>query len=249
MLVSHPFSCFFPEYFQQTGSAQAQTQSLIDESVCLTAGFLATNPLTYTETHTYRHTCLLIQRFPFFSVPKIKTEPHDDFDVPLVCSQQSPKPYFPMQTMSSVMTPDLIPCVVGRGYPISQQILIPKPSSLPLSSSQIMSPQLQELSPLPFTPHVSIIQEAPGHYQSPNLNLPSSSSTFPSTQHSTPTDITFCPSNYLKVSGSSSPGAQRHPKDPERRNSSQPILDVSIKQEPQELDQMYLDDGMWELFY
>ncbi|CAF90079.1 unnamed protein product, partial [Tetraodon nigroviridis] len=162
------------------------------------------------------------QHFTFVpaNVPKIKTEPHDDFDVPLVCSRQSPKPYFPSQTTSPVMTPDLRPCVVGGGYPISQQILTPKPSSLPPSSSQITSPQMQDLSPLPFIPHVSIIQEAPGHYQSPNLNLPSSSFTFPTTQHSTPTNITFSPSHCLKVSGSSSPGPQRHPKDPERRNSS-----------------------------
>lgn len=190
------------------------------------------------------HTRLLIWLFPFLSVPTIKTEPHDDFDVPLVCSRHSPKPYFPPQVMSPMITPDLRPCVVGGGYSISQQILTPKPSSLTPLSSQTTSPQLQDLSSLSFTPHVSIIQEVPGRYQSPSLNLPSSSSASPTSQPSTPTDITFSPSHCLTVSGRSSPGAQKHPKGPERRDSSPPSLAVSIKQEPQELDQMYLDDGV-----
>lgn len=152
--------------------------------------------------------------------------------------------------MSPTMTPDLRPCMVGGVYPISQQILSQKPSSLTPSSSQTPSPQLQDLSSSssPFTPHVCIIQEAPGGYQSPTLNPPSSSSASPTSQPSTPTDITFSPSHCLTLSGSGSPGAQRHLKGPERRNSSPPILAVSIKQEPQDLDQMYLDDGAWELF-
>lgn len=140
------------------------------------------------------------------------------------------------------MAPDLRPCVVGAGFPANQQILTPKPSSLTPSSSQTTSPQLQDLSPSPFTPHVSIIQEAPGRYQPPSLNPPGSSSASPTSQPSTPNDMTFSPSHCLTV-GSSSPGAQRPPKGPERRASSPPPLAVSIKQEPQELDQIYLDDG------
>lgn len=161
-----------------------------------------------------------------------------------MCSRHSPKPHFPAQVMGPVMTPDLRPCVVGGGFPISQQILTPKASSLTPSSSQATSPQLQDLSPSPFTPHVSIIQEAPGRYQTPSLNPPSSSSASPTSQPPTPSDMTFSPSHCLTVSSSSSPGAQRPPKGPERRASSPPPLAVSIKQEPQELDQIYLDDGV-----
>lgn len=53
---SSVFPPFFLEYFVESGRAQAQTQSLIDESVCLAAGILATSPLTYTHTHMHEHT-------------------------------------------------------------------------------------------------------------------------------------------------------------------------------------------------
>lgn len=139
--------------------------------------------------------------------------------------------------MNPMMTPDLRPRLVGGGYPINQKILTPKPSSLTPSSSPSTSPQLQDLSPSPFTPHVSIIQEVPGR-----------SSASPNSQPSTPTDITFSPSHCMTVSDNSSQGGQRHPKAPERRDGSPSALSVSIKQEPQELDQMYLDDGEWTLF-
>lgn len=171
-----------------------------------------------------------------------------------------------------MMTSDLRPCVVGGAYPVSQQRMTAKPSSLPSSSSPSTSPKLHDLSPSPFTkclpgvglpvqqsslPHVSIIQETPGRYQPPSLNAPSSSSASPTSQPSTPTDGPFSPTHCMTppqpVSGSSSPGAQQHPKGPERgqaslqEDGSPPTLAVSIKQEPQELDQMYLDDG--ECFY
>ncbi|XP_029701397.1 nuclear factor of activated T-cells, cytoplasmic 1 isoform X2 [Takifugu rubripes] len=179
------------------------------------------------------------QHFTFVpaNVPTIKTEPHDDFDVPVVCSQHSPKPYFPPQVMSAMMTPDLRPYVVG---PISQQIPTPKPSALTPLSSPSTSPQRQELSS--FTPHVSIIQEAPGRYQPLSLNPPSSSAASPTSQASTPTNLALSSSHCTTVIDSSSPGAQTHPKGVGRRDSSPPSLAVSIKQEPQELDQMYLDD-------
>lgn len=207
------------------------------------------------------------------SVPTIKTEPHDDYDAPLLCGQHGPglslhpKPYFPPQVMSPMVTSDLRPCVVGGAYPVSQQRLTAKPSSLPTSSSPSTSPKLADLSPSPFTkclpvgpvqqpsiPHVSIIQETPGRYQAPGINpTPSSSSGSPTSQPSTPTDATFSPTHCMTpaqpVGGSTSPGAQQHPKVPERgqaslqEDASPPALTVSIKQEPQELDQMYLDDG------
>lgn len=170
--------------------------------------------------------------------------------------------------MSPLMTSDLRPCVVGGAYPVSQQRLAAKPSALPTSSSPSTSPKLHELSPPPFTkclpavglpvqqpsiPHVSIIQETPGRYQPPSLNPPSSSSASPTSQPSTPTDAPFSPTHCLTpaqpVSGSGSPGTQQHPKASEQgqaplqEEGTPPTLAVSIKQEPQELDQMYLDDG------
>ncbi|XP_069032891.1 nuclear factor of activated T-cells, cytoplasmic 1 [Embiotoca jacksoni] len=216
------------------------------------------------------------QRFTYVpaSVPTIKTEPHDDYDAPLVCTQHGPglslhpKPYYPPQAMTPMS--DLRPCVVGGAYSVSQQRLVAKPSSLPSSSSPSTSPKLHDLSPSPFSkclpagpavqhpgpqspiPHVSIIQENPGRFPPPGLYPPSSSSSSPTSQPSTPTDAPFSPSHCMTpaqpVSGSSSPGAQQHPKVPERgpsslqEDGSPPTLAVSIKQEPQELDQMYLDD-------
>ncbi|XP_036949928.1 nuclear factor of activated T-cells, cytoplasmic 1 isoform X2 [Acanthopagrus latus] len=204
------------------------------------------------------------QRFTYVpaGVPTIKTEPHDDYDAPLVCSQRGPslslhpKPYFPPQVMTPMLTSDLRSCVAGGAYSVGQQRLATKPSP----SSPSTSPKLHELSPPPFSkclpagpavqqpsiPHVSIIQETPGRYQPPILYPPSSASSSPTSQPSTPTDAPFSPTHCMTpappVSGSPSPGAQQHPKGPERGDGSPPTLAVSIKQEPQELDQMYLDD-------
>ncbi|KAG7232065.1 hypothetical protein INR49_009922 [Caranx melampygus] len=143
----------------------------------------------------------------------------------------------------AMMTSDPRPCVVGGAYPVSQQRLTAKPSSLPSSSSPSTSPKLHDLSPSPFSkclpagpavphqgpqspvPHVSIIQEAPGRYHLPSLYPPSSSSSSPTSQPSTPTDAPFSPAHCLTpaqpVSGSTSPAQQQQqqqqqPKGPER---------------------------------
>ncbi|XP_003447313.1 nuclear factor of activated T-cells, cytoplasmic 1 [Oreochromis niloticus] len=212
------------------------------------------------------------QRFTYVpaTVPTIKTEPRDDYDAPLMCTQHGPllpKPYYPSQVMAPMMTSDLRPCVVGGPYSASQQKLAAKPSS---SSPPSTSPKQHDLPSSPFSkclpagpavqqpgsqspiPHVSIIQETPGRYQPPNLYPPSSCSSSPTSQASTPTDAPFSPTHCMTpaqpVSGSTSPAAQQHPKVPERGRSSlqedgsPSALAVSIKQEPQELDQMYLDD-------
>ncbi|XP_041868485.1 nuclear factor of activated T-cells, cytoplasmic 1 [Melanotaenia boesemani] len=205
------------------------------------------------------------QRFTYVpaSVPTIKTEPHDDFDAPLLCAQHGsglslhPKPFYPPQAMTPMIS-DPRPRVVGGAYPVSPPRLAAKPSS----SSPSTSPKLHNLSPSPFskclsvqqppTSHVSIIQETPGYYQPTSLYPPSSSSSSPTSQPSTPTDSRFSPTHGLTpaqpVSGDTSPGTQQLPKVLERRRTSlqedgsPPMPAVSIKQEPQELDQMYLDD-------
>lgn len=197
-------------------------------------------------------------------------EPRDDFDAPPLCGQRGlslqAKPYFPPQVMTQMMTSDLGPCSVGGSYSVSVD---GKPSPVPASSSPSTSPELHDLSPPPFSKlppgalqahhpmsHVSIIRETPGRYPPPGFYPPSSSSSSsspPTSQPSTPTDGPFSPAVCVTPvqtgSGDASPGAQQPPKvAPRGRGSLQedgspPALAVSIKQEPQELDQMYLDDG------
>ncbi|XP_054620545.1 nuclear factor of activated T-cells, cytoplasmic 1 isoform X1 [Dunckerocampus dactyliophorus] len=185
------------------------------------------------------------QRFTYVpsAVPTIKTEPRDDYDGPLVGTPREtglslqPKPYYPPQ-----VTSELRPCVVGGAY--TQQRLPTNPSS---ASSPSSSPKLHDLSPPPPPfpmPHVSIIQETPGRFQPPGLYRPGVS-TPPSTPASGP-EAPFSPTHCMAPSGGGgSPGAQQQGKAPERvlqEDGSPPALGVSIKQEPQELDQMYLDD-------
>lgn len=168
------------------------------------------------------------------------------------------------------MTPmisDLRPCVVGGAYSISPQRLAAKPAPLPSSNSPSASPKLHDLSPSPFTKclsagpavpqtgpqspisHVSIIQETPGRYQPPNIYPPNTTASPPTSQPSSPFSPTHGMTPAQPVGGSTNPGTQQLPKGPERDRStiqedgSPPTLAVSIKQEPQELDQMYLDDG------
>ncbi|MED6273289.1 hypothetical protein CHARACLAT_004894 [Characodon lateralis] len=162
------------------------------------------------------------------------------------------------------MIPDLRPCVVGGAYAVSQQRLAAKPSPVTSSCSPSTSPKLHDLSPSPFskclqqsghqspTPHVSIIQETPGCFQTPELYQPSSSSSPANSQPSTPTDAPFSQLPGMtptrSVSDSTSPGTQELPNPAERGQSalqedgSPPTVTVNIKEEPQELDQMYLDD-------
>uniref|UniRef100_A0A3Q2D6L2 Nuclear factor of activated T cells 1 n=1 Tax=Cyprinodon variegatus TaxID=28743 RepID=A0A3Q2D6L2_CYPVA len=209
------------------------------------------------------------QRFAYVpeNVPTIKTEPHDDYDAALMCTQHRPgqilhpKPYYPPQVMAPMIS-DLRPCVVGGAYAVSQQRLVARPSSAtPCSPST--SPKLQDLAPSPFSkclqqsghqppiPHVSIIQETPGRFQPPDLYPPSSSSSPTDSQPSTPTDAPFshAPGVTPAQPVSASPGVQELPEPAERgpsslpEDGSPPPVAVSIKEEPQELDQMYLDDG------
>uniref|UniRef100_A0A8C7GQR5 Nuclear factor of activated T cells 1 n=1 Tax=Oncorhynchus kisutch TaxID=8019 RepID=A0A8C7GQR5_ONCKI len=212
------------------------------------------------------------QHFTYMSanVPIIKMEPNDDYDPPQVCPQRGPglalrpKPYYTPQVMTSIIPTELRPCVGGT-YSACQRRLGGKPSSLSSSSSPSTSPKRHDLSPTtPFSkclsagpsqspiPHVSIIQESSGCYQPQSvLYPPSSASSSPGSQPSTPDtsgpEPPFSPTHCLTppqpISGSSSPVTQ-FSKVPERGSrSSSPTLAINIKQEPEELDQMYLDDG------
>ncbi|XP_061615412.1 nuclear factor of activated T-cells, cytoplasmic 1 isoform X2 [Phyllopteryx taeniolatus] len=101
----------------------------------------------------------------------------------------------------------------------TQQRSAPKPNP---GSSPSTSPKLHDLPP-PFpAPHVSIIQETPGRFQPPS-------------QPSTP-EAPFSPG------GSPAEAPESGGRASVRDDGGPPALGVSIKEEPQELDQMYLDD-------
>ncbi|XP_061597271.1 nuclear factor of activated T-cells, cytoplasmic 1 [Cololabis saira] len=209
------------------------------------------------------------QRFTYVpaSVPTIKTEPHDDYDAALVGVQHGPslsllpKPFYPPQGLTPLIS-DLRPCVVGGAYSIPPQRLSAKPPPLPSPGSPSSSPKLHDLSPSPFSKcppagpaapppgpqspigHVSIIQETPGRYQPP-IYPPGGSASPPASQTPTSSDAPFSPAHEMTPAP---PATQQPPKGPERprptaqEDGAPPALVVSIKQEPQELDQMYLDD-------
>ncbi|XP_020794980.1 nuclear factor of activated T-cells, cytoplasmic 1 [Boleophthalmus pectinirostris] len=179
------------------------------------------------------------QRFTYVpaTVPTIKTEPHDDFDSSLVCTSLPlhPKPYFPPPTLTPII-------LSGPGSPFSStqtpQRITPKPPPpIPPASP---SPKLHSLSPTATTfnlpiPHVSIIQETPGRFASSPLSQPSTPSP----------ESPFSNNNTTNVQPAPSPSPlPLPPKDRSRDGASTPSqgAPVSIKQEPQELDQMYLDD-------
>lgn len=283
------FIPFFPpsffKYFQLGGSVTPQTHSLIDENVCLALGILATSPLDRPgsrDTSWTNRVCLLVFFFffsfetslSFFTVPTIKTEPHDDYELPRLCAQQhSPslvKPYYALQAVPAIMPSENRACVTAAYSP---QRLTAKPSSLSCSSSSpSTSPKLQDLSPTHFSPqclspgsntglqpsaipHVSAIQPTPGRYQQPGLYPSGSASSSPGSHPSTPSsapELVFTPSHSFPDSQSPVTGeATELPKVPVRSGPSPLLQDegepatlaISIKQEPQELDQMYLDDG------
>lgn len=210
-----------------------------------------------------------------FTVPTIKTEPHDDYELPRLCAQQhSPslvKPYYALQSVPAIMPSENRACVTAAYGP---QRLAAKPSSLSCSSSSpSTSPKLQDLSPTHFSPqclspgsntglqpsaipHVSAIQPTPAYQQSvlyPSGSASSSPGSHPSTPSSAP-ELVFTPTPSHSFPDSQSPvtgEATELPKVPVRSGPSPLLQDegepatlaISIKQEPQELDQMYLDDG------
>ncbi|XP_076158052.1 nuclear factor of activated T-cells, cytoplasmic 1 isoform X1 [Alosa pseudoharengus] len=224
------------------------------------------------------------QRFTYLppKVPTIKTEPHDDYELPQLCTQHAPgfplhsKPYYSPQVLTAAMPVDPRPFGVA-----GPQRLGGKPSSLssPVSSSSLSgSPKLHDLSPTHFpkglllgspqppagpTPppatasaaQVSAIQAtAAACYQQSALFHPR----VVSAPHLSPDVIASTPDRpFSSLSPSHAPAHEvpasvspQPPKGSPRRSlstflpqqGSPSTLAVSIKQEPQELDQMYLDD-------
>uniref|UniRef100_A0AAY5EYE6 RHD domain-containing protein n=1 Tax=Electrophorus electricus TaxID=8005 RepID=A0AAY5EYE6_ELEEL len=185
------------------------------------------------------------------SIPMIKTEPADDYE-----SQGAPRmrsnPYYGQQRLPPTMPlGEAEPCVVGSYVPCP-----PRPTPLPCSSPG-SSPKLHDLSPVPFPggaaplplpsspDHTSLAMAHP--QGSPHLGSPSyhpfypgsSPSSSPASHPSTPGVAADSP--YLPAYGSAQPRGS--PPTLLSEDSSSPALAVTIKQEPQELDQMTLDDG------
>ncbi len=136
--------------------------------------------------------------------------------------------------------------------PKLQDLSPPHLSSKCLSAGSNQGPQS------PTVPHLSTIQPTPGRYPQSILYSTGSAASSPGSHPSTPNsapELPFTPSHSLTQSqATSEASALSAPitKGPVRSGSS-PLLQeegdtptmlaVSIKQEPQELDQMYLDDG------
>ncbi|TRY88259.1 hypothetical protein DNTS_022638 [Danionella cerebrum] len=181
-----------------------------------------------------------------------------------------PKPFYSPPIMTPMMPTELTSCAPGS-YASSPQRLAAKPISLSCSSSPSTSPKLQDLSPphlsskclsvgstldpqSPSVPHVSTIQPTPGRYPQSILYSTGSASSSPGSHPSTPNsapELPFTPNPSQTGTDASVLGAQitkglmRSGSTTVLQKDGDPrsMLAVSIKQEPQELDQVYLDDG------
>ncbi|KAG5856947.1 hypothetical protein ANANG_G00013310 [Anguilla anguilla] len=192
------------------------------------------------------------QRFTYLSpnVPIIKTEPNDDYE-PQGAARLAmrSKAYYGQLGVTPAMPADPGHCLVG-GY-----------TSSPTSSS----PKLHDLSPAaypkclsgghPAVPGVPAIQETPGrpmgvHPGSPDhaplVMLQPQPRLFPGVPPLHPgagPETPFAPAySPPQAPPTASPHLRSSPPALLREDSSPPALAVTVKQEPQELDQMYLDD-------
>ncbi|XP_028835299.1 nuclear factor of activated T-cells, cytoplasmic 1-like isoform X2 [Denticeps clupeoides] len=206
------------------------------------------------------------QRFTYLppNVPMIKTEPNDDYEcqgAPVMPMHS--KTFYGQQRLTPLMPLGEPDGCLGGGYSSCPL----RPTGIPASSPS-SSPKLHDLSPVAYpkclpgspTHHPNPMQEMAGrpslglpaspehtsltllHSQSsPHLSSPtyhplytnSSPSSSPASHPSTPGTATESP--FQSFSPSQLPNRSSPP-------SSPPALPVTIKQEPQELDQGYLDD-------
>ncbi|XP_031432432.1 nuclear factor of activated T-cells, cytoplasmic 1 isoform X2 [Clupea harengus] len=209
------------------------------------------------------------QRFTYLSpnVPLVKTEPNDDYESqgPPVMSMHS-KSYYGQQRLTPMMPLGEADVCLVSGYPSCPQ----RHATMPASSSPSSSPKLHDLSPVVAYP--KCLPSSPTHHPVPlqetasrgSLGLPGSPDHHPSLTllHSQGSPHLASPSYnppphplYPDSSPSSSPAS--HPSTPGTATTespfspgqtqgtppdSPPSLAVTVKKEPQELDQMYLDD-------
>ncbi|KAM9723234.1 nuclear factor of activated T-cells, cytoplasmic 1-like isoform 2-T2 [Menidia menidia] len=196
------------------------------------------------------------QRFTYLppNVPIIKTEPNDDYDsLGTVGLSMRSKPYYGQPRLASIMpVADPDPCLVG-GYPPCP----PRRAAMPPSSPG-SSPTLHDLSPaappVPETPACPSLVHPTSPDHRPSLGMVvspgphgyhpiyanSSPSSSPASLPSTPGGPAESPFVQAYSPGQAQAGGSPPSLLPE--DSSPPSLAVTVKQEPQELDQMYLDD-------
>ncbi|XP_018618258.1 nuclear factor of activated T-cells, cytoplasmic 1-like isoform X1 [Scleropages formosus] len=207
------------------------------------------------------------QRFTYLSpnVPIIKTEPNDDYEPKGVTALGVPSAKSYYEGLNAMVHPDPNPCLVG-GYPPCQQRL---GGGIPLSSSS--NPTLHDLTPTTYPkclqdpPGRAAVAQggSPDHsplallppqvgsphgYHPPSLfpaGSPSSSSPSPASHPPTP-GATQDPQFTAAYSPPQpQPGSNLTRKTPPTLlsdDSTSPTLPITVKQEPQDLDQMYLDD-------
>ncbi|XP_036395116.1 nuclear factor of activated T-cells, cytoplasmic 1 [Megalops cyprinoides] len=212
------------------------------------------------------------QRFTYLSpnVPIIKTEPNDDYEpqgTPRLAVHS--KSYYSQLGVNPAVPSDPSHCLVG-GYPSSSPSSSPKLHDLsPVAFSKCLSaglpPALQETPGRPMVVHPGSPDHSPlvmlPPQVSPHLGSPSaggcshgyrppalypngSPSSSPASHPSTPgaaPETPFAPA-YSPPQVPAAVPARSSPPALLREDSSPPALAVTVKQEPQELDQMYLDD-------
>ncbi|KAK1337549.1 hypothetical protein QTO34_002181 [Cnephaeus nilssonii] len=198
---------------------------------------------------------------PLCSLPTIKTEPTDDYEPALTCGPMSqglsplPKPCYSQQL---ALPPDPGSCLVAGFPPCLQRstMMSPPPST---------SPKLHDLSSAPYSKGMASPGHGPLGLQRPAAGalagpeMPRPVGVHPSSPQQPPPALLQPQS----CSPTRPPGMghQQHqlPKVPEkepaaarplplpevREDSNQGLAPtpVSVKREPQELDQLYLDDG------
>ncbi|XP_041104487.1 nuclear factor of activated T-cells, cytoplasmic 1-like isoform X3 [Polyodon spathula] len=202
------------------------------------------------------------QRFTYLpaNVPIVKTEPTDDYEAIAPGLSTLSKSYYNQQVLTSMMPPDPGSCLVDS-FPSYQQRNIVMPSS---SSTSNSSPKLHDLSPSTYTKYtghsplaslqqptvgVPTIQEVPNRSVVVHPNSPDQSSLIMLQSQETLYGQTYSPPHpslpmgqLKKTQQNGSPTNQPGSLLLLQEENSQTSLPVVVKQEPQELDQMYLDD-------
>ncbi|MFT7816307.1 nuclear factor of activated T-cells, cytoplasmic 1-like isoform X2 [Arapaima gigas] len=209
------------------------------------------------------------QRFTYLSpnVPVIKTEPNDDYEHQGATGMGVPtKPYYKPQGLPTMVHADPSPCLAG-GFPPCQSRL---GGGIPLSSSG-SNPKLHDLTPTTYPKclqdahgRAAIVQGgspdqaplallppqvgSPHGYHPPSLfpaGSPSSSSPSPGSHPPTPgvaQDPPFGPAYSPTQPPPGSTLTRKTPPTLLSDDGAAPPLPITVKQEPEDLDQMYLDD-------
>uniref|UniRef100_A0AAV2MB74 RHD domain-containing protein n=1 Tax=Knipowitschia caucasica TaxID=637954 RepID=A0AAV2MB74_KNICA len=208
------------------------------------------------------------QRFTYLppNVPVIKTEPNDEYD-----SMGNSQPIHSQSYYSQPRLAPVLPVPESEACLVSTYSCAPRHTTI-TPSPPSSSPTLHDLTPLAYSkclsnspthgPLMSSIHENPIHLNHPaspdqssvtmlqsqgspnnHLNSPHSySHIYPSSSpSSSPTSLPSTPGGAAESPFGSSPNGENSPT-LLHDDSSSSSIPVTVKQEPRELDQMYLDD-------